>query len=808
MKSVWQDLRFGLRTLQKSPAFTLIAVLTLALGIGANSTIFSWISSTLLNPIPGARDARELVSVAKGEEDDFSYLDYRDLREESRSFTGLAASKMIPLDLSGTGHPERIWGQLVSANFFDVLGVRPVLGRGFLPEEDTKPNGAPYAVISYRLWQARFAGSDSVVGRTLTLNKHPFTIVGVTDRFFQGSDTGLRADLWVPMTMVPELMTDPQRLQSRSEGWLELTGRLKPGVTAEQAQDELNLLMRRIVAQFPSWHQGNNDVIAAPLWRAPYGANARLAVLLPPLLAISAIVLLLACANVANLLLVRSLGRRREIAVRLSLGATRWRLSRLLLAESLLLALGGGGLAILIATWTSGTFSNFIPPSELPIALNMRVDRTVFLGTLAISFLACLIAGALPAFRSSTLAPVDVLKEDAGSISGGLHKARLASGLVVAQIALSLSLLVSAGLFIRSIRNAQLFNPGFNPNHVLLESFDLFPEGYSAADGQAFDRELLAKLEATPGVESVTLSNWAPLSFSFDTTTVDPSGYVPQPHESMDALISQIAPNYFRTMQIPLLEGRDFTLQDKPDTQRVAIVNQALAQRYWPRENALGRRIHVFGDWYTIVGVSQSTDAMRLGEAPRPFIYLPLFQEYSHREIIHARVVGDPLAFAATAEKAVHELNADLPVYDVTSLAQQVELASIGYRVAGTFVGAFGVLALILAAVGIYGVISYSTRQRTREIGIRMALGAQTGDVLRLILSGGLRMTILGLAIGLGVSLGLARYLRTLLFGVGATDSLAYTTVIVLLFLVAVAACYFPARRATRVNPLEALRHE
>ena len=808
MKSLWQDIRFGFRALRKSPGFSLIAVLTLALGIGANSTIFSWISSTLLNPIPGARDARDLVSVGKGEEDDFSYLDYKDLREASASFTGLAASKMVPLDLSGTGRPERIWGMLVSANYFDVLGVRPALGRGFLADEELKPDGAPYAVISYRLWQTRFAGTDSVLGRTLTLNKHPYTIVGVTDRFFEGSDTGLRADIWVPLMMAPQLLSNPQRLQWRSEGWLELIGRLKPGVSPRGAQEEMNLLMGRIVAQFPNWHQGNNDVIAAPLWRAPYGANARLSVLLPPLLAISAIVLLLACANVANLLLVRSIGRRREIAVRLSMGASRWRLMRFLLAESFLLALAGGAIAILIATWTAGTFSNFIPPSDLPISLNMHVDRSVFLATLGVSFLACLVFGVVPALRSSNLAPAEVLKEDAGSVSGGLHKARLAGGLVVAQIALSLSLLVAAGLFIRSIRQAQLFNPGFNSQGVLLASFDLFPEGYGSDEGLAFDRQLLAKLEAAPGVESVTLSNWAPLSFSFDYTTVNPAGYAPQPHESMDVLSSIIAPDYFRTMQIPMIAGRDFTLADKQDSQRVAIVNEALARRFWPRQNAMGQRIHAYDDWYTIVGISQTTNAMKLGEAPRPFLYLPLFQEYSHREIIHARVAGDPLAFAATAEKAVHDLDADMPVYDVTSLALQVQLASIGVRVAGTFVGAFGLLALILAAVGIYGVVSYSTRQRTREIGIRMALGATPRDVLKLVLQGGLRMTLLGLALGLGVSLALARYLRTLLFGVGSTDSLAYATVIVLLFAVALMACYFPARRATRVNPLEALRHE
>jgi predicted permease len=808
MKSLWQDIRFGFRALRKSPGFALIAILTLALGIGANSTIFSWISSTLLNPIPGARDARGLVSVGKGEEDDFSYLDYKDLREASNSFTDLAASKMVPFDISGTGRPERVWGQLVSANFFDVLGVRPLLGRGFLPEEETKPNGAPYAVISYRLWQTRFAGGDSVVGRTLTLNKHPYTIVGVTNRFFEGSDTGLRADLWVPLMMAPELLSNPARLQSRSEGWLELTGRLKPGVTAQQAQGELNLLMQRIVAQFPSWHQGNNDVIAAPLWRAPYGANARLATLLPPLLAISAIVLLLACANVANLLLVRSIGRRREIAVRLSMGASRWRLTRFLLAESLVLALAGGAIAILIATWTAGTFSNFIPPSELPISLNMHVDRTVFLATLGVSFLACLVFGVVPALRSSKLAPVEVLKEDAGSVSGGMQKARLSRGLVVAQIALSLALLVSAGLFVRSIQQAQRFNPGFNSEGVLLESFDLFPEGYNSEDGLAFDKQLLANLAATPGVESVSLSDEAPLSFTFDMTTVNPAGYVPQAHESMDVFDAIVSPNYFRTMQISLLAGRDFTLADKEGTERVAIVNEALAARYWPRQNALGQCIHAYGDWYTVVGISKTVNALKLGEPPRPFIYLPLFQEYSHREIIHARVAGDPMAFAGTVEKAVHELNGDLPVYDVTSLALQVELASIGLRVAGTFVGAFGLLALVLAAVGIYGVISYSTRQRTREIGIRMALGASPADVLRLVLRGGLRMTLLGLGIGLVVSVALARYLRTLLFGVGTTDLLAYGTVISLLFAVAMLACYFPARRATRVNPLEALRHQ
>ncbi len=809
MTALLQDLRFSLRVLMKNPGFTILAVLTLALGIGANSTIFSWINSTLLNPIPGAARSNELASVMKGEEDDFSYLDYKDLREASQSFSGLAAYKMTAMDLTGAGRPERVWGTLTSANYFNVLGVRPRLGRGFLPAEDEKAGGAPVVLISYRLWQTRFGGEASVIGQTLDINQHPFTIVGVTPSVFQGSDTGLQSDIWIPLMMEQQVVSGSGRLQSRSEGWLEILGRLRPGLAYQEAQEEMNLSMQRIVRQFPESHRGNNDVTVYPLWRAPYGANSRLSVLLPPLMAIAGVVLLLACANVANLLLVRSIGRRREIAVRLSLGASRGRLVRQLLAESLVLSLAGGGIAILITIWTAGTFADFIPPSNLPIALNMRVDHTVLFVTLAVSVLASVVFGILPALRSSSMAPVEVLKEESGSASGGIHRAALSSALVVAQISLSLFLLVSAGLFIRSIRNAQRFNPGFSADGVLLASYDLFPAGYSAAKGIEFDRQLLTKLEALPGVQSVTLANWVPLGFTFDTTTVSPEGYVPRPHESMDVGEAHIAPNYFRTMQIPLLAGRDFTAHDAQESQPVVIVNQSLADRFWPHQQAIGKRIHLYGEWKTVVGVARDVSSSRhLYEPPQPFVYLPAFQEYSHAEIIHAKVSGDPLAFAAAVENAVHDLNPDLPVYDVTTLAKHEQLATIGYRVAGTFVGAFGLLALVLAAVGIYGVVAYSTRQRTHEIGIRMALGARTNDVFRLVLGKGLRLTFLGLVIGFVVSLALTRYLHSLLFGVTTTDALTFSAVAFLLCIVALAACYIPARRATRVDPMVALRYE
>jgi predicted permease len=525
-------------------------------------------------------------------------------------------------------------------------------------------------------------------------------------------------------------------------------------------------------------------------------------------MAIAGVVLLLACANVANLLLVRSIARRREFAIRLSMGARRGRVVRQLLVESLLLALAGGGIAFLIATWTAGTFPEFIPPTNLPVSLDVRVDRTVLLATLAISILTGVIFGILPALRSSSLAPASVLKEDSGTASGGLHKARLAGGLVVTQMSLSLLLLICAGLFMRSFRKAQHFDPGFNPDRVLLASFDLFPAGYSSTDGIEFQRQLLARLEALPGIQSVTLADWAPLGFITDSDTIKAEGYVPQRNESMHIREAAVGPNYFRTMQVPLLAGREFTPRDGENTQPVAVVNQTLADRYWPRQDAMGKRLYVEGKWFAVVGVARTTNYDKLNEAPQPFVFLPLFQDYSHDAIIHARVAGDPLAIAGSIERTVHTLNADLPLFDVAPLTSRLELVTTNQRIAATFVGAFGLLALVLAAVGIYGVVAYTTRQRTHEIGIRMALGADRREVFRLVLGQGLRLTLIGLALGLAVSLVVTRFLRSELFGITTTDPLTFAFVAVLLCVAALAACYIPARRATKVDPMVALRYE
>jgi predicted permease len=812
MNTLIQDLKFGLRMLAKNAGFTAVAVLTLALGIGANSTIFSWINSTLLNPIPGITHTGGMFALSRGgtatKAPSFSYLDYVDLRERNRSFSGLMASDIRPMDLTGAGRPERVWGTLATANYFDVLGVRPLLGRSFLPGEEQKPGGAPVVVISYRLWQSHFGAEPSVLGRTVDVNHHPFSIVGIAPPAFQGSQTGLRSDLWIPMMMEEQVVPGGDRLHRRSSDWLSLLGRLSPGISPQRAQQEMNALMQQIAEQYPDAHPGRNDVTLHPLWRAPHGANAYFYILLPMLMAIAGVVLLLACANVANLLLVRSTARSREIAIRLSLGAGRFRLVRQFLAESLLLALAGGGVAALLTVWTAGTFAEFVPPTNLPISLAVGFDHTVLLATLAISVVATMIFGVLPALRTCRLAPSVVLKEGSGTASGGLQKARLASALVVAQIGLSLLLLICAGLFIRGFRKAQRFDPGFNPDHVLVASFDLFPAGYTAAGGSVFQRQLLAKLETLPGVLSVTLADWIPFGFVTDSTTTKLEGYVPQAHESMSIREADVGPNYFRTMQIPLLAGRDFTSQDTDASQPVAIINQVLADRYWPRQNAIGKWLDAEGQRFTVVGIARTGHYDRLDETPQPFFYLPMFQDYSHDATIHARVSGDPLAFASAVEKTVHELNADLPIVDAAPLNSQVELASTNQRIAATFVGAFGMLALVLAAVGIYGVVAYTTRQRTHEIAIRVAMGAQRADVFRLVLGQGLLLTLAGLAVGIAASLALTRYLKSVLFGVTATDVLTYAAVALLLCLVSLAACYIPARRATKIDPMTALRHE
>jgi predicted permease len=814
MLSLWQDVRYSLRMIAKAPGFAAIAILTLALGIGANTTIFTWINSALLNPVPGLARPSEVVALTLSKPGDnpfpFTYPDLEALRNGQQSFTGITACNITPMSLTGQGKPKRVWGMAVSANYFDVLGVRPILGRGFLPAEDEKPGGAPVAVISDRMWRTLYAANPGIVGQAIEINKHRYTIVGVTPALFQGSQTGVRSDIWVPIMMEQQLVPQGDLLHDHHYFWLLAFGRLKPGVVLEQAQEEMTLRLKPEAKNYPEEHRGHDTVTVYPLWRNPFGLNYFLSTLLPILMSIAGVVLLLACANVANLMLVRAMGRRREIAIRLSLGASRWRLVRQLLVESLMLALAGGAVALLITFWTKGTLMKFLPTGDLPVGLSVEADRMVLLATLVISVLTGVIFGILPALRSSSEAPVAILKEDTASASGGLRKARLASGLVVAQISLSLLLLICAGLFIRSFLSAQQIDPGFNSHNVLIASYDLFTAGYSDESGAEFDRQLVAKMEALPGIRSVALSDRVPLGFNGGSTSVKPQGYVSQANESMETQVAIITPNYFKTMQIPIVRGRDFTLQDRKSSQRAAIVSEAFVNRYWPNQEALGKQLNsdLTHEWFTVIGVARDTKVRNLNESPTPFLYLPLYQVYRPTMIINARVAGDPLSFVSTIEKAIRERNADLVVFDVTTLELRTQFSNFGQRVAGTFVGAFGLLALVLAAVGIYGVTAYTTRQRTHEIGIRITLGATKQDLLRLVLGHGVRLMLAGVCLGLVLSFVLTRFLSTLLLGVTSTDALTFSSVVVLLFAVALFACFIPARRAMRIDPVVALRYE
>jgi predicted permease len=813
MTSFWQDIRYSLRMIVKAPGYAAIAILTLALGIGANTTIFSWINSALLNPVPGISNPNEVVSLTLGKPGEpfgFTYPDLEAVRNGQHSFTGIAGCWFAQMSVTGKAKPERIWGMVTSANYFDVLGVRPILGRAFLPAEDEKPGGAPVAVISYRLWQTHFGANPDVLGQNIEINKHAYTIVGVTPAAFQGSQTGVRTEIWVPIMMEAQLDARGDLLHDHHNFWLLIFGRLKPGVSLATAQAEMTLRLKPEAKNYPEEHKGKDTVVAYPLWRNPWGLNSFLSTLLPMLMIIASLVLLLACANVANLMLVRSIARRREIAIRMSLGAGRWRLVRQLLVESLILALAGGGVALLITFWTAGSLMKFMPDTDFPLGLTIGTDRTVMFATLVIALLTGIIFGILPALRSSGVAPITVLKEDSSSASGTLRRARLASGLVVAQISLSLLLLICAGLFIRSVRSAQQIYPGFNSHNVWIASYDLFTAGYSEGTGGEFDRQLVAKLEALPEVQSVSLSNRVPLGFSGGSTSVKPEGYISQPNEVMETQAAVITPNYFNTMQIPIVKGRDFSAQDIKSSQRVAIVSEGFAERYWPHQEALGKQLNsdFTDEWYTVVGVARDTKVKSLNETSTPFVYLPLYQYYKAEMMINARVARDPLTVGKSIQDAVHELNSDLVMYNVNTLESQELFASFGQRVAGTFVGAFGLLALVLAAVGIYGVTAYTTRQRTHEIGIRMALGASKEDILRLVLGHGLRLTLIGLGFGLAASFALTRYLSGLLLGVTSHDALTFFSVAILLCAVSLFACFIPTRRAMRVDPMVALHYE
>jgi predicted permease len=812
MNELLADIRYAMRQLRRAPGFALTAVLTLALGIGANSTILSWISATLFNPIPGAKNTGSMITIQRGGRSEhatppFSYMDFVDLRANTRTLSSLLGYHDDFVSLTGSARPERVYGALTSADYFEVLGVRPILGRSLLDTKSNERAGAAEAVLGYNLWQNHFAGDPAIVGKTIQINLHPYTVVGVAPKGFIGCKSGLRTDIFLPLGMDKQVW-DSGRLDRRDTSWLNVLGVLRPGVSQRDAENELNILMDRLVAQYPKDHQGANQLSLDPLWRSPFGANVYMAGTLPMLLALAAVLLVLACANVANLLLVRSVARRREFAIRLSMGASRWALVRQMMIESVLLALAAGAVALSITLWTAKTLALFLPGRTLPLAINGSVDRRVMLATMVVALLTALVSGAMPALRASKLSPGSILKDEALNTAGGLHKSRLTSGLVVAQIALSLLLLACAGLFIRSLEKAQQADPGFDSSHVLLVNFDLGPMGYSDKTEVEFDRQLLARLKQFPGVESATMADFSPLSFTIHSDGVLPEGYVPRLHEDVEVGRGIVGPDYLKTMRTPLLAGRDFSDQDRPDSEPVAIVNQAFVDRYWPGQNAIGKHVKVAHGMYTVIGVAGNGKYRRLTYETAPLVLNSLAQRSQNEVILHVRVSGEPLTMATAVEQTIHSLNADLPLYGVTTLKENMQMGSVFERIAVAFAGSFGLLALLLAAVGIYGVVAYATRQRTHEIGIRIALGAGKADIFRRVLMHGFVLTVAGLAVGVVASLILTRFLRGMLFGIGTTDLLTFAIVAIVLCAAALLACYLPARRAAAIDPVQALRTE
>lgn len=810
MTGLLRDVRFALRQLLKSPGFTLAAVAMLALGICANGTVFSWINSTLLNPIPGATQTGDLVTLLRGAWNNspsppLSYPDYRDLREMNHSFSGLLGYHADWAALTGGDTPQRIYAANTSANYFDVLGIKPYLGRFFLPKEEANPGGAPYLVLGYDLWQTRFGADPDIVGKSVEVNQRSLTVIGVAPRGFIGAMPGIRDDVWAPLSPIRQDGPNWQ-IEGRGSPWLNVMGRLRPGVSRADATQDLELQMRQLVAQYPNDHLGMNTIFLDPLWRSPFGANGYLASSLPILLPIAGAVLLLTCANIATLMLVRFISRRREIAIRQSLGANRIQLMRQMILEGLLLSVAGGAVAVLLTSWSAKSLARFIPPNSNPLAINGFLDARVSVAIMVLAVLSSVLCGAMPAWRSSRVSTAEVLKEEAGSVSSSAHNQYLLSGLVVAQIALSLALLVTAGLFLRTLKKTAEADLGFDRMHVLLASVDLGAAGYSYADTQVFHRRLLSKLELLPGVTSVTLSDWVPLSLTRSSVNAFPEGYVPKPHESMEVRNASVTAGYFQTMKIPVLEGREFTAEDGKDAPMVAIVDQTMANHFWPGQNAIGKRMRLYGNWVTVVGVARNSSHLRMNEAPEPLVYLSYFQWAGPQAIFYLRTRGDPELSAPAVEKAVHEINSKLPVFDVRSLEESTRTGNMFEVIESTFASVFAILALILAASGIYGVMAYRTQLRTHEIGIRVALGASRTDVMRLVLLQGMRLTAIGLSLGLSLSLLLTRILHGLLFGVSTTDPLTILSVTALLLLVGVAATYVPALRAMHIDPVTAIR--
>lgn len=798
--------------LLKRPGLSSIAIITLALGIGANTAIFSLVNTVLLRPLPIDRP-EQLVSLNSDSPGSnvptLSYPNYRDFRDRNDVLAGLLCYRFSPISLSNNGVNERMWAYLVSGNYFDVLGVKPALGRFFTEQDDKAPGAHPVAVITYNCWQKRFAGATDVVGKNVIVNGRSFTIIGVAGQGFHGSEISYVPEMWFPMMMLGQIEPGNDYLEDRDSANLFVQGRLNPGVTTQQAETQLKTIAAELAREYPNENENKTIMLSPPglfgaFMRGPIVGFAGV------LMAVVGLVLLLACTNLANLLLARATERRKEIAIRLAIGAGRGRLLRQLLTESVLLAACGGVLGLGLAYWVVNAMMAFKPPMDIPLSTQLHIDYRVLLFTAAVSLLTGVVFGLLPALQATNPDLVPALKDETSI--GGYRRSWLRNGLVVFQVSLSLLLLICAGLVLRGLQRAQFLSPGFVAQHAIEMSFDLNLQGYDGARSKQFKRNLLERVRTVPGVSYAGLSNFVPLSLNINNNNVFVEG-APQERGANipSTMTSAASPGFVPALGVDLLEGRDFTDEDGDTRPRAAVVNEAFARRFWPGQSALGKRFSfqgVTGPWIEVIGVMRDGKYFSLGEDPSPFIYVNLRPTDGSYLTLMVRTSSEPQAVIGALRSEFHELDSNLPVYSVRTMTEHMALPLFPARVAATLLGSFGVLALILAAIGIFGVMSYAVSQRTREIGIRMALGADAARILRLVIGQGLKLILFGLAIGLLAAFAGTRLMSSLLYGVSATDTVTFGVIALLLTGVALLACYLPARRATRVDPMIALRCE